>query len=62
MSTLFTVFTDFARSGKTVATLDVDAENITGATRLYESVGMRETHRMAWYELELRPGEELSVR
>ena len=55
-------FSDFARHGKTAATLHVDAENITGATRLYEAVGMRETHRMGWYELELRAGEELSVR
>jgi ribosomal protein S18 acetylase RimI-like enzyme len=55
-------FADFADDGKRAVTLHVDGENITGAKRLYESVGMRETHRMAWYEVELRPGEELSVR
>ena len=55
-------FADFAGRGKEAVTLHVDAENPTGATRLYESVGMRESHRTAWYERELRSGEELSVR
>jgi ribosomal protein S18 acetylase RimI-like enzyme len=34
-------FGAFARSGAPRVVLDVDADNLTGATRLYESVGMR---------------------
>lgn len=48
--------------GKQAVTLHVDAENPTGATRLYEAVGMRETDRYAHFEMEIRPGEELAVR
>jgi ribosomal protein S18 acetylase RimI-like enzyme len=38
---LRTAFAEFARRGETHVGLGVDAENITGATRLYERVGMR---------------------
>jgi mycothiol synthase len=38
---LLTAFAEFARRGKTRATLFVDSANSTGAVRLYESVGMR---------------------
>jgi mycothiol synthase len=55
-------FAEFVRRGKLAATLHVDAASLTGATRLYESVGMRETERYAAFELELRPGEDLIVR
>ena len=55
-------FDEFRRRGKTTAALHVDATNPTGATRLYESVGMHETERTASLELELRPGDELMVR
>ncbi len=41
--------------------LAVDSRNKTGATRLYERVGMRIQHEMAHYETELRPGRELAV-
>ncbi len=61
-SMLVACFSEFARRGKTATALHVDAASPTGATHLYESVGMRETHRDALYELELRPGEDLSVR
>jgi mycothiol synthase len=54
-------FTEFQRRGKTAATLHVDAESLTGATKLYESVGMRESDRFAAYEIELRAGEDLQV-
>ena len=37
-------------------TLEVDTENRTGATRLYEKAGMRVERRYDFYELELRPG------
>lgn len=55
-------FHEFASRGKTAATLQVDADNITGATRLYSRAGMRETERFAVFETELRPGKELAVR
>lgn len=55
-------FEEFRRRGKRAATLHVDAQSLTGATRLYESVGMRESDRYAYFETELRPGEDLSVR
>ena len=54
-------FDEFARRGKVGAALHVDADSRTGATRLYESVGMREVHREALYELELRPGKNLTL-
>ncbi len=54
-------FDEFARRGKKSVSLHVDADSLTGATRLYESVGMREVHRTAGYELELRPGRLLTV-
>jgi mycothiol synthase len=38
------------------AGLDVDADNLTGATRLYERVGMRVVSRGDTYELEVRLG------
>ena len=42
-------FAEFRRRGATRATLGVDASNPTGATRLYESVGMRvEMEAIAW--------------
>lgn len=48
--------------GRKAVTLHVDAENLTGATRLYEAVGMKESERYAAFETELRPGEDLAVR
>jgi ribosomal protein S18 acetylase RimI-like enzyme len=42
-------FGEFRRRGATRATLGVDASNATGATQLYESVGMRvEMEAIAW--------------
>jgi mycothiol synthase len=59
---LHLAFQEFKRRSKIAATLHVDAENLTGATRLYEAVGMRESERYALFEMELRPGQDLSVR
>jgi len=57
-------FCELQRRGSRRVGLGVDAQNITGATRLYEKAGMRPDR--AWtslaYEKELRPGVELSVR
>ena len=58
---LHVCFAEFASREKTAVTLHVDAANPTGATHLYESVGMREIHRSATYVVELRPGENLAI-
>jgi mycothiol synthase len=50
-------FRAFGARGLRRVGLGVDAENPTGATRLYESVGMRVSSRRAVYEKELRPAE-----
>jgi mycothiol synthase len=54
------VFRRYAARGVTPVNLGVDATNPTGATRLYERAGMRVVREFAFYEKELRPGEELS--
>lgn len=43
---LLHAFAEFGRLGKRIARLHVDAENPTGAVRLYESVGMEVTERI----------------
>jgi ribosomal protein S18 acetylase RimI-like enzyme len=47
---LLTAFRAFRTRGLSRAGLGVDAENPTGATRLYESVGMRVVDRFELYE------------
>ena len=44
------------------AGLGVDAESLTGATRLYEKAGMHIYRQFQLYEKELRPGVELSTQ
>jgi mycothiol synthase len=46
-------FAEFWRRGFRRAQLGVDAESPTGATRLYERVGMRVVRRLDFYEKEL---------
>jgi ribosomal protein S18 acetylase RimI-like enzyme len=46
---LHAVFAEFARRGVREVRLKVDADNPTGAVRLYERVGMRELRRHAVY-------------
>lgn len=55
-------FNEFYRRGKHKVGLGVDAENLTGALRLYESAGMRVDQAFDYYEKELRPGTEISVQ
>jgi mycothiol synthase len=50
-------FREFYRRGFRRVGLGVDAENPTGATRLYERAGMNITRNFVIYEKELRPGE-----
>jgi GNAT superfamily N-acetyltransferase len=59
---LLHAFGVFHRRGKEGAALAADAQSLTGATRLYESVGMRETFRNAVYLKEIRAGEDLATR
>ena len=54
-------FSVFWERGYAGATLGVDATNLTGATRLYERAGMYKERHSVSYELELRPGRELTT-
>jgi mycothiol synthase len=55
-------FNEFYRRGKRKVGLGVDAQNLTGALRLYESAGMHIHKAFDQYEKELRPGTEISVQ
>jgi mycothiol synthase len=55
---LLVSFDAFFRRGTYRVGLGVDAENATGATRLYMRVGMHVAHEYIAYEKELRPGPE----
>lgn len=59
---LLRAFDEFARRGAHEVSLGVDSESLTGATRLYESVGMRVVDEADRYELELRPGRDVSTQ
>jgi mycothiol synthase len=50
---LRTAFREFARRGIPRAELSVDAENTTGATRLYEGVGMRVAYSWEFWRKDL---------
>lgn len=50
------------RRGVKRAGLSVDAQNLTGATRLYEKAGMHVVEEYVQYEKELRPGKELRTQ
>lgn len=53
---LRTSFAQFHSRGARGVALEVDTESITGATRLYERLGMTAEPRFAAWEKELRPG------
>jgi ribosomal protein S18 acetylase RimI-like enzyme len=55
-------FGEFHRRGARSAGLGVDAENLTGALRLYEKAGMHIYSQFDLYEKEIRPGREISVQ
>ncbi len=55
-------FNEFYRRDKRKVGLGVDAENLTGALRLYENAGMHVHLAFDLYEKELRPGTEISVQ
>lgn len=53
-------FMEFKKLGRLRVGLGVDSENLTGATRLYRKAGMRINRQYDRFELEVRPGVELS--
>ena len=55
-------FGEFYRRGTRTVGLGVDAQNLTGATRLYERVGMHVARVYINYEKELRAGVKLSTQ
>ena len=52
-------FGEFYKRGTQTIGLGVDAENPTGATRLYKKAGMYVASEFVTYEKEMRPGREL---
>jgi mycothiol synthase len=57
---LQTAFGEHFRRGRKGVSLGVDASSLTDAVAVYERAGMTVAARWDIYELELRPGEELS--
>lgn len=55
-------FAAYQARGMRAVALDVDADSLTGATRLYESVGMMPVRSETAYLIELRPGIDLVKR
>ena len=55
-------FNELYRRGKRKVGLGVDAENLTGALRLYENAGMHVHNAFDLYEKEIRAGTEISVQ
>jgi mycothiol synthase len=62
MALLLHTFGEFYRRDMPTVVLGVDAQNLTGALRLYERAGMRVAMRFTTYEKELRAGEELATQ
>jgi ribosomal protein S18 acetylase RimI-like enzyme len=54
-------FGEFYRRGKRKVGLGVDAENLTGALRLYEKAGMHVHQAFDLFEKTVRDGREVSV-
>lgn len=61
LALLHAAFGEFYRRGTRKVVLNVDSQNLTGATRLYTRAGMRPVEQTDMYQLELRPGVELST-
>jgi ribosomal protein S18 acetylase RimI-like enzyme len=55
-------FADLQQRGKEKVGLGVDADSLTGATKLYEKAGMHVTRQFDSYEKELRPGIDMVKR
>lgn len=61
LALLHHTFGEFLQRGTRTVTLNVDSQNLTGATRLYTRAGMHIANELHQYQLELRPGVELGV-
>jgi ribosomal protein S18 acetylase RimI-like enzyme len=62
LALLHHAFGKYWRRGTTKVALDVDAESLTGATRLYERAGMHVERQSVSYEKELRSGKDLTTQ
>ena len=62
MALLSRAFVALHSTGKTRVGLGVDADSLTGATRLYERSGMAVKVRYDMFEKELRPGVDTTTR
>jgi mycothiol synthase len=62
LALLHQAFAEFYRRGIHNVYLGVDAQSLTGATRLYERAGMHVVKEQKRYEKELRAGKELSTQ
>jgi ribosomal protein S18 acetylase RimI-like enzyme len=62
LALLHHTFAEFYQRGTHKVGLGVDAQSLTGATRLYERAGMHIARRFISYEKELRPGRELATQ
>jgi mycothiol synthase len=62
MALLLYAFGAFYRRGVHSVALMVDAQSLTGATRLYERAGMAVSAQFGLYQKELRPGVDLSTQ
>jgi len=59
LALLYHSFGEFYKRGMMKIGLGVDAQNPTGATRLYQKAGMRVASEYVIYEKELRAGREI---
>jgi mycothiol synthase len=62
LALLHSSFSEFYRRGIYKVYLGVDAQNLTGATRLYKRAGMHVIREGKNYEKELRAGKEISTQ
>jgi GNAT superfamily N-acetyltransferase len=59
---LKTAFSALHRLGRKGAALGVDADSLTGALRIYEGAGMHVARQFDNFEMEIRPGREISTQ
>ena len=62
LALLHHAFRELKHRGRTAVELDMDSENLTGASRVYARAGMVPIRQMLLYEKRLREGEDLTVR
>ncbi len=62
LALLYYAFSEIHKRGQSKVQLDVDAENLTGALRLYYKAGMYIRKQFALYEKVLREGRDIQTR